>query len=358
MLVSNSINSHKNILNSLLKECNGTLYIASPYLAEEMDGFLEEFDFSNVERVELITTFKPKNIEQLTKPFQIRDFFNHFKSRYPKTQVIVHVDNYLHGKLYILGKHNRKMIVTSANFTKNGMVGNHEFGLLIEDDTIIQQTLDELLDCIEYKEISYEQIKKACLFSETYSEDNPEWMQKPIIHCDILNKVYADTDPKNVSRKYYLKPLGDTKKPILIDSKRDFSELNQRLNFTKEPKGIRKGDVIITTAIGCGALLSYFYVTLGAAEMTSLELEKEPRYKRWPWYVEGRNQSPSFGKKWWGANLNRDSLSKEFKELYPDIPLTNAGSLTLGTINFGNDKVQLTKEFGEFLISRILVHNP
>ncbi|MFN8993210.1 MAG: phospholipase D-like domain-containing protein, partial [Pseudomonadota bacterium] len=137
MLVSNSINSHKNILNSLLKDCDGTLYIASPYLAEEMGGFLEEFDFSNVERVELITTFKPKNIEQLTKPIQIRDFFNHFKSRYPKMQVIVHVDNYLHGKLYILGKHNRKMIVTSANFTKNGMVGNHEFGLLIEDDTII-----------------------------------------------------------------------------------------------------------------------------------------------------------------------------------------------------------------------------
>jgi hypothetical protein len=357
MLISNSTNPHKGVLNSLLRECHGTLFIASPYLAETMGAFLEEFDFSNVTHIDLMTTLKPNDPEQLTKPFQLKDFFDHFKSKYPKTQVHVHIDNHLHGKLYILGKTNRKMIITSANFTNKGMVGNHEFGHLIDNDTLIQQTLDELQKCIEYKELSYEQIQKACLFSETYRTQNPDWIKTPSIQCDILKTVCADTDPKNVSPKYYLKPLGDLKKePINWDSQRDFSELNQRIHFKKAPEGIRKGDVIITTAIGCGALLSYFYVTLGPKKMTSLELKKEPRCERWSWYVEGRNQSPIFVKKWSVAKLNRDDLSNEFIELYPDIALTKAGNKIVPII-LQCGYAQLTKEFGEFLISRINEHN-
>jgi hypothetical protein len=69
--------------------------------------------------------------------------------------------------------------------------------------------------------------------------------------------------------------------------------------------------------------------------------------------MEGRNQSVSFGKRWWVYDLKRNNLLKEFLANFPNTPVTFAGGFSLGTINMGNDKVRITKEFGDFLISKI-----
>ena len=50
------------------------------------------------------------------------------------------------------------------------------------------------------------------------------------------------------------------------------------------------------------------------------------------------------------------SQGEEFEELYPDVPVTYVGGFSLGTLNRGNDKVRITEEFGDFLISKILEH--
>ena len=75
--------------------------------------------------------------------------------------------------------------------------------------------------------------------------------------------------------------------------------------------------------------------------------------ERWPWYMEGRNQSPDFSRQWWVYNLQRKDALNEFLEKYPSVPVTAAGGFNLGTLNMGNDKVRITKEFGDFLISKI-----
>jgi hypothetical protein len=43
----------------------------------------------------------------------------------------------------------------------------------------------------------------------------------------------------------------------------------------------------------------------------------------------------------------------EYRGAYPDAPVTIAGGFFLGTLNMGSDKVQITKEFAEFLIAKI-----
>ena len=116
---------------------------------------------------------------------------------------------------------------------------------------------------------------------------------------------------------------------------------------------MRKGDILITTAVGAGSLLSYFKVTGGLQHVTEEEIRREEWKERWPWYMEGRNQSPKFGSQWWIHNIRRQDALNEFKEKYPGIAVTYAGGFSLGTLNMGNDKVRITKEFGDFLISKI-----
>lgn len=359
MLISNITSNHKTLVQELLTESCRDFIIVSPYLAQEMQTFLDEFDFSSLQRISLVTTFKPKDPEQFTKPFQIYDFMNFFKVRYPNVKMIVHIDNKLHGKLYISRSDQKKMIVTSANFTNNGMNENHEWGVLVEDVKMIENALEDVLNNVEYEEVSFNQIKKACDFARGEMKLNPQWNKKTPIFCNILEKVYSDENANNNDPKYFLKPLGTTENPITLERRRDFSELHQQLHFSKkEPKGVRKGDFVITTAVGKGsdgALLSYFRVTGGIQHVTAEQLKEDQGLKRWPWFVEGKNNSQKFGKLWWQYNLRRQDLLEEFKKINPDVSVTYSGASTLGTLNFGNDKVRVTKEFGEFLINKIKV---
>jgi len=174
------------------------------------------------------------------------------------------------------------------------------------------------------------------------------------IISDILESVYSVEDVSNNDPQYFLKPVGVTESPILLEDQRDFSELHQNLHFSKrKPKGVRKGDVLITVAVTAGALLSYFKVTGGLQEVTEDEILRDSWKERWPWYMEGRNLSPKFGAQWWIHNIQRKDVFNEFLELYPGIPVTSAGGFSLGTLNYGGDKVKITKEFGDFLISKI-----
>jgi hypothetical protein len=361
MLISNISHTHRDFLNELLSDGADSLVIVSPFLSSDIHKFLQEFALETLSSIELITTFKPNDIEQFTKPFQIKAFFDSFKDIQANIKTTVHVDNSLHGKLYIVGKKtDRKMILTSANFTQNGMVGNHEWGILIEDADIISKALEEIYDNLDYPEVTYNQIGNACKHAETHLRYNPELsaIQKPPpIKSDILRRTYSDTDKANVNPQYFLKPIGSADDPITIEEQEDFSDLHQNLHFSKKkPKGVRKGDYVITTAIGAGLLLSYFRVTGSLQEVPKKEQQENPEKARWPWFMEGRNQSQSFGAHWWEHKLHRQALLDEFRDHFPETPVTHAGGFTLGTINMGNDKVRITPEFGEFLIRKIQEH--
>jgi hypothetical protein len=359
MLISNSAKNHKDYIDDLLKEDCKKLTIVSPFLSKNLKVFLAKFNFNNIESIELITTFQPNDPEQLTKPFQIRDFFDYFKEEYPNVKSKVHIDNKLHGKLYFFNYFDKKkLILTSGNFTNNGLINNHEWGVLIEEKIKIENALESIIEDIEYAEISYHQISKACQFAEHYNSNNSDWLKKPNIHCNILDTIYSDIDPSNTDPQYFLKPEGSSESPITIESQEDCSELHHNLHFSKKkPKGVKKGDIVITTAVGAGSLLSYFRVTGALLEATEEQIKAEPWMQRWPWYMEGRNQSVNFGKKWWVHDLKRNNLLKEFLTSFSNTAVTFAGGFSLGTINMGNDKVRITKEFGKFLISKIEEEN-
>ncbi|WP_111806826.1 phospholipase D family protein [Aeromonas allosaccharophila] len=358
MLLSNINNLQIDNLKTTIKNCDDRLIIVSPYLADDMKSFLSNFDFSSIQKIELITTFKPRDIEQIRKPFQLRDFYNFFDEKHPSISTKVHIDNNLHGKLYFSLGRRKELILTSGNFTPNGFFHNHEWGVLITDTEVIYDALNQVYELIEFQDVTRFQVERACQFADVYLGKNPHWLINEKIDYDILSSVYSDSDSNNNDPKYYLKPIGHKEAPITLEERRDFSDLHQNLHFSKKkPKGIKKGDVIITTAVGAGSLLSYFKVTSGLRSVTESQIKNNPWMERWPWYLEGKNNSVNFGGKWWEHNLRRQDMLSEFNTKYPGQPVTSAGGLTLGTINMGSDKVQLSELFAKFLISKIQKYN-
>ncbi len=355
-MVSNSEVNHLKQLQKLFQSNTDRLVIASPYLATDIPNLLSEFSFSRVKVVELITTFKPFDLEQLTKPAALKSFFDFFIENYPDILVRLHIDNLLHGKLYIsIQDSGCSLILSSANFTRKGLCKNHEWGVFIKnDDVIINNIVEDLFGSIEYHDVTYIQIKKACQFADRYEIDHPEKIEMPGIPRDFLKTVYSVENSDNTDPKYFLKPVGVSEAPILLKDQRDFSDLHQNLHFSKrKPKGVQKGDILITVAVSAGSLLSYFKVTGGLQEVTEDEILREDWKERWPWYMEGRNQSPEFGGQWWLYNIQRTDVLNEFLQKYPGMAVTYAGGTSLGTLNFGSDKVRITKEFGDFLIEKI-----
>lgn len=354
-ITSNLSSTHLESIKKMVSCSNDRLFIVSPFLASDMETLLAEFDFSYLKRVDLVTTFKPKDPEQLTKPFVIRQFMDHFKKKYPKTLAKVHIDNDLHGKVYIGQQAScSNMIISSANFTRSGLVSNHEWGVQTTNVEKIEFLLKEVLGALEYEDISYHQVSKACEIAQWYIDNSPELIVRPEVPSDILDTVYNAENPDNKNPKYFLKPLGTSEHPISLQERRDFSDLHQNLYFSKKkPKGVKKGDVIITTAIGPGSILSYFKVTGDLTRVTDVELAAEPWLERWPWYMEGKNQSQEFGKNWWLHNIRRQDVLDEFLVKHPEALITDSGGVSLGAINFGSDKVQVTKEFAQFLIEKI-----
>ena len=75
--------------------------IISPFLAKNINQLLSEFSFNATQLIELITTFKPSDPEQLTKPKILKDFFEHFRNNHSNVKVKIHIDNQLHGKIYV-----------------------------------------------------------------------------------------------------------------------------------------------------------------------------------------------------------------------------------------------------------------
>ena len=352
-IISNTQGSHKETLQEMLE---GALEIVlvSPYLAKDFSSLFSGMSFEGLNKITLVTTLKKGDQDQLTKPQSLKSFYATVHEKCPNAMVSVHVDNKLHGKIYIFKYAQRaKAIVTSANLTNNGLVANHEWGIQIDDQTEITDLLEDVLANIEYIDVTELLVDRLLLFSDQYKRDNPSWLDVDKPTSDILNDVYYHAENNGENPNYYLKPIGTSDRPILKEDRADFSELHQRLDFSKKGTGaVKSGDILITTAIGDGSLLSYFVITGSPVEASYEEQKADPDRLRWPWGIEGRNQSVNFGGSWWEHNLSRNDLSQRFLDETGGV-LTKAGGKTLGTLNFGSDKVALSDEFGKFLVDQI-----
>ena len=346
MEIINNLNSNHMIEFKKLADESNELILASPFLFTDFDDFFESLNSKNLSTITLITTLHSEISELSRKTNSLVSFVDSLDK--VKIRWNIHLDNKLHGKIYLFKANGSSIagIISSANLTDNGMINNHEWGVLIKDETILKNIERELFSCIQKTNLTQENLIELMLKTDEYSKNIPEKNKEKIV-VDIKSIL---SDQINISfteeTKFFIKPIGVQDNPVEIG--RDFSSPAQKLYFSRRrPVAVCPGDILICYGVGPTKLLSYFKV------LSEPNLRDDEPDSRWPWFVEGENLSTDFGAKWWFFDYTLSSLQNEFKTNCPDKHITYKGGDTLGALNFGADKIRLTQEFAEFLIRKI-----
>lgn len=350
--ISNTRNDNHLLKLIELFENNSEVICVSPFLMEDFSSFFFQLK-SYPKSLYIITSLKPNEIEQFSKITSIRNLFSISK----KYNINLHVfiDEKLHGKVYI-GKNAEKepiAIVTSANFTNNGLTNNHEWGIMTQEPSIIALLEKGIFNDVDYKELTEETLKKMEECIHVFNQNNLQLNSTKVslnlaslLHKnDYLSEKFTDT---NIT--YWLKPVGVSDDPV---KENWIYKDDDPQHFAKRPKSVRKGDILICYGVGVRKILSVYRVEGQIMDATENEKEEASWKRRWHWYVPCKNLTHVYGENWAKHNLRIGSLLEKFREKYPNENATLT-SKKLGGLNWKADKLRLNPLFARFIIDKVL----
>lgn len=319
------------------------IVIVSPFLSTNFDFF--PFDkISHLKRISIVTTLKPKDKDQYSKiPF--------FKKLYEfanpnKIELSILIENSLHGKIYITKKDSEflKAIVTSANFTDNGLRKNNEWGTIIKSPKTISELENGIISKVVLKPLTENEIDKFI----DILKNNPLPKEKiDKIKIDLTKNLDFKENPFLINPKvnYWLKPIGVSDN--IIPWSRKFDEIDSDLHFSKiKPSGVKKDDILIAYAVGHKNILSIYKVK---SELQHTGNDND----RWPYFVVGENLTPFYGSEWNNQNITITNQKNEVLKI-GKIKVTPSGKNSFGSLMRGADKLKITPEFGQYLINKIV----
>lgn len=342
-VINNLSENHFDALDNILFH-SGKLYIASPFMSESpyfYKLFFNKVRERDVKEIILITTLEDHSPDLIKKSNAL--FLFCLGCKQANIKYSVRIDNKLHGKLYI-GINNGKYrgIITSANFTESGLKKKNEWGVMIEDNKVLVDTISKL-QCNSI-ELDYNTLDEIIKMIDTYKAKNklPSKTKIKLKITDIINKKQKRSEQKadtNSSKKYFLKPVGYAEKPF--ETSRVLNASIEKLHFAKRPVAVEVGDILICYGVGTTKLLGYFEVISDVINLSN--------GSRWEWEVEGKNLFPLYSTKWNQFDL---TLSK-VRSKYTGSILTHRGGDSLGSLNRGADKIRLNEDFAHYLISEM-----
>lgn len=126
-------------LQALLKKATREILIASPYInIEGVKSIKNEFQSKGELKVSILTNLSVQNItSNVTQPKAILKLCEGFK------EVMVSSLQRLHAKIYLID--GQISLITSANLTQGGLKDNYEYGVVIEDEAMVQQIKNDLI---------------------------------------------------------------------------------------------------------------------------------------------------------------------------------------------------------------------
>lgn len=337
-VISNQSSNHFEQLKTLMSGAD-ELYIISPFLMESFDVFFDEIvSKSTVRRITLITTLKDNDPDLFRKADSLHSFAVGCKVHQIDSRV--HVDNKLHGKIYIARSGGKpiKGIITSANFTSRGLSHNHEWGVEIDDSETLAGVIDDVVSASS-EALTESELGAVIARIDDYVTHTgvPKAASVKLEVTSLLRKKVAII-PRNV--RYFIKPVGHSKESF--DINRILSVNFEKMHFARRPNSVRVGDILICYAVGKTKLLGFFEVT------------SEPyiwdHTSRWKWEVEAKNLCPDYSNSWSRFENTISSILTSYDMVRP---VTSIGGTTLGALQFGQDKIQLTEEFAQHVIEII-----
>lgn len=330
--------NHLSYLKKMAKKAD-TLIIVSPFVADDISKLIEEM--TTVKNITLYTTLQ-KYDDTAQKAIALYKFYEYCQGK--SIDLLIKIDDNLHGKVYLFydGIKPRGFVLTSGNFTENGLVNNNEYGVCVEDEDKQKEMADIIMSINTY-DLSYKQLCEIYHEALKFIKKHPVIQQEKFKVHKLINKKPSAT--QNGSVKYYLKPVGTSQEPFV---KPMVIKDVDMLGFGKNPKSMQKGDVLLLHSVGPSSIVGYYVVISDEAVFDKIDDND-----RWPWKVQAECHSAQFSSVWWDYELKTQELVDEFLEHNLGEHITSAGGDTLGALQWGRDKVQITKQFAQFIISKM-----
>lgn len=338
-ILNNIDSSHFNEIKDLVRDAD-EFYIISPFLMESFDVFFDEIIApSGVRRIVLITTLRDNDPDLFKKANSLYSFSVSCLTR--SIAYRVHVDNKLHGKIYIASKDGNPIrgILTSANFTDRGLNHNHEWGVQIDDPAPLKQIIADISK-VSSHDLTNEELHNIIVKVDSFSQ-NSGVPTVPKISLEVNNFIKHKVTDTKTDIRYFIKPVGFSDEPF--ETTRTLSSGVEVMHFSKRrPNSVRVGDILICYGVGTTRLLGYF------------EVISEPyiwdENSRWPWEVKAKNLYPKYSQSWMSFDNTISSIQASFNT---KLAVTYVGGRTLGALQFGADKIRLSDEFAQHVISII-----
>lgn len=338
-ILNNIDSSHFNEIKDLVRDAD-ELFIISPYLMESFDVFFDEIIApSRVKRIVLITTLRDNDPDLFRKANSLYSFSMNCLTQ--SIEYRVHVDNKLHGKIYIASKAANPIrgIITSANFTDRGLNHNHEWGVQIDDPSLLKQIVTDISKVSSHA-LTNDDLHNIIVKIDSFSQ-NAGVPPAPHINLEVNNFIKHKLAESTTDIRYFIKPVGFSDEPF--EATRTLSSGVEVMHFSKRrPNSVRIGDILICYGVGTTKLLGYF------------EVISEPyiwdKNSRWPWEVKAKNLCSKYSQSWMSFNNTISSIQASFNS---KLAVTYVGGRTLGALQFGADKIRLSDEFAQHVISII-----
>ena len=342
-VVNNCRGNHIVEIKDLLANSNEVL-IASPFISLTAIDKMKNCLTAGLQKLTLITTLKEKDPDQLKKVPILMELYRLKKMR--GFNLSVKIDNQLHGKVYIgmRDENYTGAIVTSANFTDNGLENNHEWGIFFNDQKEISNMHQQIV-----KDASLELTEKALMKMKQWIDDNPkEDVKSPSIDVsfiDMIEKPFVNKD----GLTYWLKPLGRDHKSV--PNTAFYGDARHLITFSKKgrPNGIKEGHVVIAYSIITMQLISVFVASNDRGQLVEFSV---PGDEQWPYYIWCKNKTPQYGANWPQINLTLHTIREEFLRQQSTATVLPSGN-KLKALQWGSDHVRATPEFGEFVVSKM-----
>ncbi|MBD5520037.1 MAG: NgoFVII family restriction endonuclease [Lachnospiraceae bacterium] len=329
--------NHYNFLTKYSKMAD-RIIIVSPFLAADISQMLS--DMPTIKCVELYTNLDGYGMAINVLP-AIRELYEYCKDK--EISVSVKYNNRLHGKVYLLYKGNegKGCIITSGNFTNNGLKSNHEYGVFIDNESM-QGEIREQIYSLNCSELSYEEILDLNVKANEFTKKN-SIVKIPVFKASdyIRNRVIM---PDNC--RFFLKPLGNRNRPVgegytIIE--------DNDIGFSKEPSSISKGDILICHGVKVGNVL-------GCCKVLEDEVKKGTAFDgdRWNWKLTTSCISEKYSKHWWDYDIKTSDLVDEYNRIKgTEEHITVVGGDTVNALKFGHQYIEITRAFAQFIMDSI-----
>lgn len=129
----------ENDFKILLGKTKRELTVSSPYINEDgIDIFSNAIRDKSKVRLNILTNLSVRNIiDDVTQPSALLKIYDDFKETKISSLAKLHAKVYVVDEIYA--------VITSANLTSGGLIGNFEYGVLIEDSKVVSTIKDDML---------------------------------------------------------------------------------------------------------------------------------------------------------------------------------------------------------------------